>query len=169
MVIVATSEGLSGVHLLRKALRAAKAALTSFSALNTELLDLVAQLKERRRITGQPFTPDELLGPKVIGEYLDSFEGGDIEIVGMVQAEVGLARGDIEKIDSDFDPEVVPPSLKEMVEAYRILEENSLVICTEGALELVQAARRYRDLLQRMSRESVKQTTIDMFFNFKSM
>ena len=60
---------------------------------------------------------------------------------------MGLARGDIEKIDSDSDPEVVPPSLKEVVEAYRILEENSLVICTEGALELVQATRRYRDLL----------------------
>ena len=61
----------------------------------------------------------------------------------MVQAEVGLARGDIEEIDSDSDsddPEVVPPSLKEMIEACRILEENSLVVCTEGALDLVQAA-----------------------------
>ena len=66
----------------------------------------------------------------------------------MVQAEVGLARGDIEEIDSDSDddddPEVVPPSLKEIIEACQILEENSLVVCTEGALELVQAAPRYR-------------------------
>ena len=64
----------------------------------------------------------------------------------MVQAEVGLARGDIEEIDSDDDddPEVVPPSLKEIIEACQILEENSLVVFTEGALELVQAAPRYR-------------------------
>ena len=145
------------------------------SKVEEELLDLVAQLKERRCITGQPFTLDELLDPKEereIGECLDSFEGGDLEIVGMVQAEVGLARGDIEEIDSDSasdDPEVVPPSLKEMIEACRILEENSLVVYTEGVLNLVQAARRYRGRLQKMSREGAKQTTLDMFFNFKLM
>ena len=36
----------------------------------------------------------------------------------MVQSKVGLARGDIEQIDSDSDDdnlEVVPPSLKEMI------------------------------------------------------
>ena len=145
------------------------------SRVEEELLDLVAQLKERRCITGQPFTLDELLDPKEereIGECLDSFEGGDLEIVGIVQAEVGLARGDIEEIDSDSasdDPEVVPPSLKEMIEACRILEENSLVVYTEGVLNLVQAARRYRGRLQKMSREGAKQTTLDMFFNFKLM
>ena len=84
-------------------------------------------LKEWRRITGQPCTLDELLDPKEkqeIGEYLDSSEGGDLKIIRMVQAEVG----DIEEIESDSgddDPEVVPPSLKEMIEACRILEENS--------------------------------------------
>ena len=52
-----------------------------------ELLDLVAQLKDRRRIFGQPCTLDELLDPedeRKIGETLYSFEGGDADIVGMV-------------------------------------------------------------------------------------
>jgi len=59
-----------------------------------------------------------------IGECLDSFEGQDLdlEIVGMVQAKV---RGDIiEEVSSDSDsdePEVVPPSLKEMIEVSRTL------------------------------------------------
>ena len=128
---------------------------------------LVAQLKERRGITGQPFTLDEPLDPKEEREIGDS---SDLEIVAMVQAEMGLARGDIDEIDSDSDdddPEVVPPSLKEMIEACRMLEENSLLVCTEDVLDFVEAIRRFRGRLQKMSREGAKQTTIDMFFNPK--
>ena len=71
----------------------------------------------------------------------------------MVQSNVGLARGDIEEIDSDSDDdnlEVVPPSLKEMVEACRMLEENCLLFCTD-ALDFVEAAHRFRGHLQKMS------------------
>src|SRR5260370_9069297 len=85
----------------------------------------------------------------------------------MVQVKVGLARG--KEIDSDSDSddsEVVPPSLKEMIEACRMFEENSLLVCTD-ALDFVEAARRFRGRLQKMSREGTKQTTIDMFFNSK--
>ena len=83
----------------------------------------------------------------------------------MVQAEVGLASGDIEEIDSDSDddePEVVPLSLKKMIEACRMVEENCMVVCTEGSLELVQALRRYRGHLLRLSRERAKQSTLDV-------
>ena len=117
------------------------------SKVEEELLDLVAQLKDRMRITGQPLTLDEFLDPKEereVGECLESFEGGDIEIVGMVQQEMGVASGEIEEIDSnDDEPEVEPVSLKTVMEACQLLEENSMVVCTEGALEIVQAARRY--------------------------
>ena len=68
-----------------------------------ELLDLVAQLKEQRRITGQPFTLEELLDPieeREIGQYLNVGVDGDMEIVSIVQAK---ARGDIEEIDSDSE------------------------------------------------------------------
>ena len=82
---------------------------------------------------------------------------------------LSLASGDIEEIDSDSDddePEVVPPSLKQMIEACRILEENGLLVCTD-ALNFIEAAHRFRGHLQKMSREGTKQTTIDMFFNYK--
>ena len=87
-----------------------------------------------------------MLDPKEereIGECLNVVDGGNLEIVAMVQAKVGLARGDIEEIDSDSDddnPEVVPPSLKEMIEACRMLEENSLLVCPD-ALDFVEAVR----------------------------
>ena len=76
------------------------------SEVEEELPDLVAQLRERRCVTGQPLTLDELLDSneeREIGECLNVFEGGDLEIVGMVQAKVGLARGDIVEIDSGSD------------------------------------------------------------------
>ncbi len=80
-----------------------------------------------------------------------------------------LDPGDIEEIDSGSDdPEVVPPSLKEMIKMCRILEENSMVVCTEGELELVKSVLRYRGHLQRMSTEGANQTTLDTFFNLKS-
>jgi hypothetical protein len=105
-----------------------------------------------------------------IGECLDLLDGGDLEIVQMAQAKVGLARGNIEEINSDSNddnPEAVPPPLKEMIQVCRMLEENSLLVYTEDALDLVQAARQYRGHLQRISREGAKQTTLDMFFNSK--
>jgi len=60
----------------------------------------------------------------------------------MVQSKVGLERGDIEEIDSDSDDdnlEVVPPSLKEMIEACQMLKENCLLFCTD-VLNFVEAA-----------------------------
>jgi len=138
------------------------------SKVENELLELVTELKARKRITGQPLTLDELLDPKEereIGEYLDVFDGGDLEIITMVQAK----GGDIEEIDSDSDddhPEAVPPSLKEMIDACQLLEEGGLLVCTD-ALDFVEAARQFRGRLQKMSREATKQTTIDMFFNTK--
>jgi len=111
---------------------------------------------------------NELLDPKEeqeVGEYLNVFNGGDLEIIAMVQAK----GDDIEEIDSDSDddqPEAVPPSLKEMIDACRVLEEGSLLVCTD-ALDFVEAARRFRGRLQKMSHKGTKQTTIDMFFNTK--
>ena len=137
--------------------------------IENELLDLVAQLKDQRRIFGKPCTLDELLDPEEeweIGENIYEFEGGDAEIVGMVQQEMGLVSSDTEEVESDDEPEVVPPSLKEMIKTCQFIEENSMVVCTEGALELIKASCQYRAHLQKMSREGEKQTTLDDFLHF---
>jgi len=135
-----------------------------------ELLDVVAQLKVWRRIIGKPFTlEEELLDPaeeREIGQCLNVVNGGDMEIVSMVQAK---ARGDVEEIDSDSDednPKVVPPSLKEMIAACRMLEENGLLVSTD-ALDIVEAVRRFRGHLHKMSREGETQTTLDRFLIHK--
>ena len=44
------------------------------------------------------------------------------------------------EIESDDDAKVVLPSLKEMIDMYRTIEETNMSICTEGALDLVMAA-----------------------------
>ena len=137
-----------------------------------ELMELVAQLKAQRCIIGEPLTLDEMLDPieeREIRECLGSFEGWDLdlEIIGMVQAK---ARGDvIEDISSDSDedtPEVIPP-LKEMGEACRKLEEGCLLVGTEDALDFIEAAHQLQGHLQKLSQDSAKQTTIDMYFNYK--
>ena len=59
----------------------------------------------------------------------------------MVQAK----GGDIEEIDSDSNddqPEAVPPSLKEMIDACWVLEEGSLLICTD-VLDFIEATCRF--------------------------
>ena len=106
----------------------------------------MAQLKDWRHIFGKLCTLDRLLDPEEeweIGENIYAFEGGDAEIIGMVQQEMGLVRGTTEEIDSGDDPEVVLLPLKEMIRMCQIIEENSMVICTEGALALVKASRQY--------------------------
>ena len=101
-----------------------------------------------------------------IGGTVSAFEGGDAEIVGIVQQEMGLVK-DTEEDDSDGDePEVVPPPLKEMIRMCRTIEENSMVVCTDGALEVVKALRQYQTHLQKMSSAGERQTTLDNFFHF---
>ena len=135
-----------------------------------ELLDLVAQLKVQRHINGEPLTLEELLDPSEeweIGQCLGVAHGGDMEIMLMVQVK---ARGEIEEIvnsDSDSDdPKVVPPSLKEMIAACQMLEENVLLVCN-GMLDTVEAMHQFQGHLQKLSREGEKQTTLNMFLTHK--
>ena len=62
----------------------------------------------------------------------------------MVQQGMGLARGDIVEIDSDDEPEVVPPSLQEMIDMCWKMEECFTVVCEKGTLDFVMAVCRYR-------------------------
>ena len=121
-------------------------------------------ISNKRRIFGQPCTLDEILDPEEeceIGKNIYAFNGGDAEIVGTVQKEMRLVRDDSEESDSDDDPEVVPLPLKEIIKMYRTIKENSMVVCTEGALELVKALRQYQAHLQR--REKSRQRWMTSF------
>ena len=78
-------------------------------------------------IFGKPCTLDELLDPEEeweIGEKALFIEEGDNEIIGMVQAEIGLGSKDIQEIDSDDEPEVVPPPLKEVIKYVVLLRST---------------------------------------------
>ena len=63
-----------------------------------------------------------------------------------------MGRGDIEDIDSNGDLEVAPPPLKEVIKLCRILEEHSMVVCTEGTFKFIKALRKQQGHLQKMSK-----------------
>ena len=68
------------------------------------------------------------------------------------------ARGDVEEIDSDSDednPKVGPPSLKEMIAACQMLEENGLLVCTD-ALNIIEAVYQFQGHLHKMRVEKVR-------------
>ena len=95
-----------------------------------------------------------------IGENLYSFEGGDTEIVRMVQRRSAWGVGTLR----DDDPEVMPPPLKEVMKMCHTLEEYSMVICPQGAFDFVKALHKYQGHLQKMIREGEKQTTLNTSF-----
>ena len=74
-----------------------------------ELMESVGELVKRRWIIGSPPTLEDLVDPAEEHEIGDSpyrFEGGDAEIVAVVQHEMAVARGDvIELEDSEDDAE----------------------------------------------------------------
>ena len=130
-------------------------------------IETVEEEKACISIFGKPCTLEELLDleeEQEIGENPDSFEGGDTEIIQMAQAEIGLGSGDIEEIDLDDEPEVVPPPLKEVMKMCHTLEEYSMVISPQGTFTFVKALCEYQGHLAKIIRAGEKQTTLDTFF-----
>ena len=67
---------------------------------------------------------------------------------------MGLVRGINKELDSNGgDPEVIPPPLNNMIEMCQTIKENSMVVCTVGALEVTKALCQCQAHLQKMSRE----------------
>ncbi|KAF8228279.1 hypothetical protein L208DRAFT_1404091, partial [Tricholoma matsutake] len=85
------------------------AAIPQIIETEQELMESVKELVKHRQIIGSPPTLEDLVDPVEeceIGDSLYRFEGGDAEIVAVVQHEMAVARGDvIELEDSDDDAE----------------------------------------------------------------
>jgi hypothetical protein len=102
----------------------------------TKLTELVADLKDRKRINGTPRDIEELIDPeeeRVVGAEESLFTGNDSEIVAKV-----------------------------MQESIAPIEKGCVFHEAEGGLELASMLRRYRFDLQRVV--SKKQTTLGAFF-----
>ena len=67
-----------------------------------------------------------------------------------------LAKGNIMEIDLDDEPEVVPPSLQEMIDMCQNMKEYCIVVCEEGVLDVVMAVCQYQGYLQRQSNKGAK-------------
>jgi hypothetical protein len=137
--------------------------------LEDHLQGLVNELKNRRRIIGEPLSLDEFLDPeeerKVSGEY--DFEGGDAEIVALVQ---NGGPDDDSDSDSDSDEESGEPQipLKDMIEMCRALETASVGFSNTSGLEVVKVLRRFRGELQKASTKNAVQTSLDSFFQINT-
>ena len=106
----------------------------------------------------------------VMNFFLASELSCDQSVLSLCLHHHALGRVEVQTRNSPFklqgNLEVVPPSLKEMIEACRMLKENCLLFCTD-LLDFVEAACQFQGHLQKMRQEATKQTTIDMFFNYK--
>jgi hypothetical protein len=135
---------------------------------------LVADLKERKRISGSPRDIEELIDPeeeRVVGGEEDYFMGNDSEIVAKVCQE---STAPIEIIDSDSDSNEdgdPPPTtpLPEMIDMCAKLEKASVFHEAKGGMELASMLRRYRFELQQVANANKRQTTLAAFFSQKQL
>jgi hypothetical protein len=119
-----------------------------------DLARIIADLKDRRQIRGEPRDVDELIDPvqeREIGGLHDDFTGTDVEIVEKIQ------REHIEVIDEEDDEveaveDALPTTSKqEMIELCRTLEKASIFHDVQGGLEVSEVLRRYRGWKQAAS------------------
>ena len=134
-------------------------------------MESVKELVKRRRIIGSPPTLEDLVNPVEeceIGDSLYRFEGGDAEIVAVVQHEMAVARGDVIELedsedDSEDDEDV--PTRGEVVKLCEVLEKACLSYGdADFSLELPHQLHKYRAKLQQDALLDSTQTSLDSYF-----
>jgi hypothetical protein len=132
------------------------------SQIETDLMESVAELKNRNRIFGPMPALDDLLDPVEEREVGDSpylFEGGDEEIAAQVCRE---QAEDAIEIDSDDEEEPEPDlTAAEMLQHARLLEIACLSSGVESSFEVLQVLRRFRVQLTKMQMVNAKQVTLE--------
>ncbi|KAI6118120.1 hypothetical protein F5141DRAFT_1211989 [Pisolithus sp. B1] len=143
--------------------------LPQLTVLEEALTESIQILKSQKRILGPLPTLDEILHPKEeqeIGESQYQFEGGDAEIVAMVQHELAVEWGEIVEIQSDDEDEeiLVTPSTTDLIQMCKTLE----VACVaagdaDSTLDLARSLRKFRGTLQREATKNMTQTLLDQY------
>jgi hypothetical protein len=148
------------------------AAIPQIIEAEQELMESVKELVKRRRIIGSPPTLEDLVDPveeREIGDSPYRFEGGDAEIVAVVQHEMAVARGDVIELedsedDAEDDVEDVP-TRGEVIKLCEVLEKACLSYGdADFSLELPHQLRKYRAKLQRDALLDSTQTSLDSYF-----
>jgi len=136
------------------------------------LMESVEELVRHQQIIGPPPTLEDLVNLVEECEIGDSpyrFEGGDAEIVAVVQHEMAVARGDVIELedsedDGEDDVEDVP-TRGEVIKLCEVLEKACLSYGdADFSLELPHQLRKYRAKLQRAALLDSIQTSLDSYF-----
>jgi len=143
------------------------------SRIESELMDSVEELVQRRRIFRAP-TLEELVNPIEEEEDEDSpyrFEGGDVEIIAQVRREMATEQEVIEVDDSESEEEDDPAdnlSRAETIKLCQELEKMSIRFGGEDlSVDLPPQLRKFRAQLQRDELTNAKQVTLEQFFKPK--
>ncbi|KIN96796.1 hypothetical protein M404DRAFT_162309, partial [Pisolithus tinctorius Marx 270] len=122
--------------------------------LEAALADSVLILKSHDKIIGPPPTVNEILNPKEereVGKPQYAFEGGDAEIVAVVENELAIKWGEIVEIESDDDEDQqMPPipSYTDLISMCQTLETACMVVSdANSTLELAQLLCKFRGTL----------------------
>lgn len=151
---------------------ATRPSIVELEKLETDLMDAVEDLHQRKRIKGDRITLEELLNPieeKEVGDSPYRFSGGDEEIISTVlkgtsktaqEDELDEAEEDID----DKEPDI--PSAREGVKLCEQLEQLCLAHSDASGvstLDLQTQLRRLRRHLHRVDSLSRRQSTLDGF------
>ncbi|KAH7929555.1 DDE-domain-containing protein [Leucogyrophana mollusca] len=140
-------------------------------ALEKDLMDSVENLKNRKRIIGQPPTVDEILAPveeKEVGDSVHRFEGGDTAIVAEAQRQLAVERGEVIEVDSDDEDDEDKAPVLSHADLTRICEQLEVACISygdsESSLDLSRHLRRFRALIRHDELMNARQTTLNSFW-----
>jgi hypothetical protein len=143
--------------------------------MEADLVQKIAELRQRNRIHGEPLTLDEILAPDAeteVGPDDQVVDGDDSDIVARVLHDEAVERGEVEEVESEEEDsdgahlqDHTQPSSHDLQEMCRMLEAASLQSDLSQGTQLAGLLRRFRGELVKKELQSAKQTTLDGFMN----
>lgn len=156
---------------------ATRADLPQLDRLEAGLMEAVADLKARKRITGTPPTLEELVNPveeNEIGESEYSFPGGDDEIIAAALEATKQSDDVAENQDESDDEDPSPADCVSPREGLDLCEKMEKLVLSHADADGVdllgfqRQLRKMRGHLRQLENSSYKQATLDSFFTSRS-
>ena len=140
--------------------------------LENDLMESVEKLKARNRVFGPPRSIDDLISPVEEKESLEdlphAFPGGDHEIVGQVQHEIRVQKGEIVEVDDDEDDDNddldIEVSWRDTIDLVTKLERLSIKYGGSSTLDLTRQLRKFRGFLHHEELSNAKQRSLEEYF-----
>jgi hypothetical protein len=141
-------------------------------ALENDLMESVEELKARKRVFGPLPSIDDLISPIEEKETSEdsphAFPGGDHEIVGQVQHEIQVQKGEVIEVDDDDSDEEgdldINVSRRDTIDLVTKLERLSIKFGGNSTLDLTRQLRKFRGFLHHEELLHAKQSSLEEYF-----